>query len=365
MFYTTYRKEQTPNIDTRKYSFIELLKQSYINTPIFVPNRFMTLTSDEIVNRAQNETRAAYLEKIIEKIVEEYPDTSDMSSHYTTFKIPKHAGGMRTINAPDAILKRNLAIIKDVCEAINVFSHDCAYAYVKERNTHQAIKLHQNRAFKWYMRLDMHDFFGSCNKDFIKKQLKQIPIFFLLSDEVLEKLLDICMLNGGLPQGTPLSPWLTNQIMIPIDYTIDKWCRKHNIVYTRYADDMLFSANSRSFLETETQQFVTNLISSTPLTLNAEKTKITSINGQNFQLGLIVNQDNNITVGHRRKERFRATLMDFGTNKTNWTTQECMEFLGLIQYYLSIEPEYFQKILEKYNLKFNTDIRLDLIEKIK
>ena len=57
----------------------------------------------------------------------------------------------------------------------------------------------------------------------------------------LTKALSLCFLNGGLPQGTPISPMLTNLMMIPFDHAIAGQLWKDGFVYTRYADDITIS----------------------------------------------------------------------------------------------------------------------------
>ena len=60
----------------------------------------------------------------------------------------------------------------------------------------------------------------------------------------LQKALSLCFLNNGLPQGTPISPFITNVMMIAIDHKISKTLRdfdSRRFVYTRYADDLLIS----------------------------------------------------------------------------------------------------------------------------
>ena len=59
----------------------------------------------------------------------------------------------------------------------------------------------------------------------------------------LECLLSLCMLNNGLPQGTPTSPFLTNLVMVEYDYKITEYLKSlgAGYIYTRYADDILIS----------------------------------------------------------------------------------------------------------------------------
>ena len=45
-----------------------------------------------------------------------------------------------------------------------------------------------------------------------------------------------------LPQGTPTSTHISNLVFLETDFKLIELCNKHNIVYTRYIDDLTFSS---------------------------------------------------------------------------------------------------------------------------
>lgn len=288
----------------------------------------------------------------------------NMQQHYETFTIPKHSGGWRTINAPKEELKELQRDIKDYLENAGVHPHAAAYAYVKHRSAKDAVIRHQRTEHTCYLKLDFSDFFGSCNKQTIIRSLTQIPFFACMSVQTLNDMLHIAMLNNGLPQGTPLSPWLTNQIMLPYDFEIAKACNSRAITYTRYADDMLFSADNKTALQAAIRG-VKETIAGTNLKINNDKTRISTIYGKNWNLGLMTNKDNEITVGWRNKERARATLHNFILAPNSITPQQASEILGKWQYYHQIEPEYFDNLLSKYSAQAGYNIKDALIKRIK
>ena len=288
----------------------------------------------------------------------------DMQQHYETFTIPKHSGGWRTINAPKEELKELQRDIKDYLENAGIHPHAAAYAYVKHRSAKDAVIRHQRTGHTCYLKLDFSDFFGSCNKQTIMRSLTQIPFFACMSIQTLNDMLHVAMLNGGLPQGTPLSPWLTNQIMLPYDFAIAKACNNRAITYTRYADDMLFSADNKTALRAAIR-VVREIIAGTNLKINNDKTRISTIYGKNWNLGLMTNKDNEITVGWRNKERARATLHNFILDPNAITPQQASEILGKWQYYHQIEPEYFDNLLSKYSAQAGYNIKDALIKRIK
>ncbi len=49
-------------------------------------------------------------------------------------------------------------------------------------------------------------------------------------------------LSPGLPLGAPASPYLFNLYCLPMDREIGAFCDDHSITYTRYLDDLTFSA---------------------------------------------------------------------------------------------------------------------------
>ena len=316
--------------------------------------------------------RYVSIPKMIKALEELLPDISLLQKLprqqlYHSFSIPKRTGGLRHIDAPVPELMELLRKMKDIFEnKLRVLSHDAAFAYVKQRSCKDALVRHQQAQSKWFLKLDIKDFFPSCTTEFIHKQLSKIfPFSEIYKDplvqlnSLMENIIDICLLNGSLPQGTPMSPLLTNLLMIPLDYKIQHLLWKLNgkkFVYTRYADDILISSPfdfDWRMVQTAIQGVLED---NSPFKLKTEKTRYGSSAGRNWNLGLMLNKDNQITIGHRKKERLKATVHNFladFTSGTVWSKLDVQVMLGNLSYCHNIEPEYVQQLVQKYSEKFH------------
>ena len=293
-------------------------------------------------------------------------EANGTQSHYETFHIPKHSGGMRRIDAPKPELMTLLRDIKDIFEKTCRFlPHDRAFAYVKQRSTLDALREHQKNESKWFLKLDIKDFFPTCTFDLIITAMETVfPFAVLMKTQHMQPLLHdiakLSLLNDCLPQGTPLSPLLTNLIMVAIDYNLYKELNNfenQHYVYTRYADDLLISCKY-TFDKEKIINMVKDKIES--FNLNTDKIRYGSAAGRNWNLGLMLNKDNNITIGYRKKQRLKAAIFSFlqdFTNNNKWSKIDTQVLLGQISYYKKIEPQYIINLIAKYNQKFNTDFK--------
>lgn len=294
-------------------------------------------------------------------------DTEDKFTLYESFKIPKRKGGLRQIDSPKPALMNALRELKYMleCEFFATY-HTSAFAYVKGRSTVDAVKRHQENKSKWFLKLDFKDFFGSTTLDFVMKQLEMIfPFSEIIPHDIsgeLRKALSLGFLRGGLPQGTPISPTITNLMMIPIDHAISKEMResKPYIVYTRYADDLILSSRV-SFMFTLVQNKITDILSKAgaPFKIKPEKTRYGSSAGSNWNLGVMLNKDNQITVGQKKKKQLKTMLYCFINDckdGTPWSISDVQHLAGLISYYKMVEPESIDKIIKAYSEKFDFDI---------
>ncbi|MEG1553995.1 MAG: reverse transcriptase domain-containing protein [Rikenellaceae bacterium] len=312
---------------------------------------------------------------------------NDMSKHYYSFYIPKSNGKMRKIDAPTDELKTALRTLKDIFQNnCGVLYHTSAFAYIKKRQTLGAVKKHQRNKSKWFMKFDFSDFFGSTTFDFVWSQMSKIyPFSSIMKSvagrDVLHKCIRLCFLNGVLPQGTPISPLITNIMMIPIDFKICNELTKERFIYTRYADDMIIShrytfdsvfqhghidTHGRDGCE-QVEKIITDILKEedAPFALNKKKTRYGSSSGHNFLFGVIINKDDNITIGHKNKKLFKATLHNYIFSKQKgepWELGAVQSLNGKISYYKSIEPKAIDEIIENYNTKFNINIR-DMLKK--
>lgn len=293
----------------------------------------------------------------------------ERSTLYETFHIPKKSGGLRRIDAPKPELMNALRNLKTIFEEdFHALYHTSAFAYVKNRCTVDAVKRHQKNNSKWFGKLDLHDFFGSTTLDYVIKMFSMVFPFseivkFPNGEAELRKALDLAFLNGGLPQGTPLSPLITNVMMIPVDYKIANAFRdfdKQRFIYTRYADDFIISSKV-DFDVHRVEKLVVDTLHEfgAPFTINESKTRYGSSAGRNWNLGVMLNKDNEITVGHKKKRQFQSMLYNYITDKRkgiSWPREDIQTMQGLHSYYRMVEPETIDAIVKHTNEKMEIDV---------
>lgn len=289
---------------------------------------------------------------------------------YYTFHIPKKSGGKwRRIDAPLPELMDALRTLKRIFETdFNALYHTSAFAYIKHRSTLDAVKRHQSNESKWFGKYDLSNFFGSTTLDFVMKQFSMVFPFSEVikrkdGERELRNALELGFLNGGLPQGTPLSPIVTNIMMIPIDFKLANGFRNlddQQFVYTRYADDFIISSKyDFSFRKVESYIVDTLKGFEAPFSLNSAKTRYGSSAGSNWNLGVMLNKDNEITVGYKRKREFQAMLSNYVLDKKNgepWAVEDVQILEGYRNYYRMIEGDRIDKIVEHIGDKYGVNI---------
>lgn len=273
----------------------------------------------------------------------------------------------RRIDAPKQELKAALSSLKDIFEyRCGALYHTSAFAYVKGRSTVDAVRRHQANESRWFCKLDLSNFFGSTTVDFILKMFAQIHPFAEIMEvntPALKQALSLCVLGGVLPQGTPISPTITNIMMIPIDHKLSNTLRhfdEKQFVYTRYADDFLISSRI-GFDFHKVEQFLNDTLSEfdAPFTINTQKTRYGSSAGSNWNLGVMLNRENKITVGHEKKRRFQAMVSSYVMDKLHgkdWDKSEIQKMEGYRSYYTMIEGDTIDRIITHLGEKFSVDI---------
>ena len=306
-----------------------------------------------------------------------------MCSLYDTFYIPKRSSKpghtkWRRIDSPCDELMDALRMLKGMFEVLmdGCTYHTSAFAYVPHRCPVDAVRKHAKNKSNWELKLDFSNFFGSITLDFAMKMLSDVYPFSEIvkcdgGADALKNCLSLAFLNGGLPQGTPLSPLLTNIIMIPIDQKIsngllkypvtsEKSGKKSNYIYTRYADDITIS-NRYKFDKDEVIGYVQAVLDyyDAPIKLNPDKTHFGNNSGANWMLGVMFNQNYEVTVGHQRKKRLKAALSNYvldRCNGKNWALEDLQQLQGEISYCKSVESSVIDDIIKKYSNKYGVDI---------
>ena len=173
-------------------------------------------------------------------------------------------------------------------------------AAVAFRNKFSYLNLFEpHRKNYFFLRLDIRSFFHSINikdiedvfsfyfdeallKDFINIVSYELPISSKNKKFINKRI---------LPMGFVTSPAISNVVFRKIDIQIQKLCLEKKILYTRYADDMVFSSeksnpylHSRGFI-----QEIKIIVSHLGLKINAKKTlkskHTLSLNGYIIQNG--------------------------------------------------------------------------------
>lgn len=303
-------------------------------------------------------------------------------SLYYTFHIPKRTGGLRRIDAPCDELMNALRQLKNIlehgiCKDPLACHHTSAYAYIHGRSTVDTMKRHQKNGSWWFLKTDFSNFFGSTTEEFL---MRMMGLVFPFSEimryqegySALSKVISLCFLNGGLPQGTPISPFLTNLMMIPVDHKLFNTLHSYNnhtFVYTRYADDIQISSR-QNFNQNEIVGLIDSVLDefNAPFRIKPEKTRYGSRAGQNWNLGVMLNKDNQITIGWKKKRQFKAMITNYALDHKNgnpWSLEEVYSLNGYISHYNSVEPDFVEKEIKHTNEKFSVNVKAMIREDLR
>lgn len=197
-----------------------------------------------------------FVERILGSSSQELEEVlSKIPQYYSSFDIPK-ANGTRTIMA----ISRRSALCRMQRSICDHFLNEIplptpAIGFIKGENYLNFLLPHVGK--KYYLRIDISDFFGTITSDMIRNSFQE---FFLDSEsKMLEKFISLCTYDGHLPQGAVTSPAISNVVFRRLDQRILKYCqsfdvqyknggrRLESICYTRYADDLLFSSQCLDF----------------------------------------------------------------------------------------------------------------------
>lgn len=212
--------------------------------------------------------------------------------HYHEFHIPK-SSGLRVIVAPSRPLKtRQQWIYKNILLKQPVSEY--AHGFVQERSIVSNAKLHIG--FQYTICIDILNFFPSISQEQISAVFKDIGY----SDSASEKLGDLCSHANYLPQGAPTSPYLSNIICRKMDAQLGMLANQNGAVFSRYADDITFSANHDI---TQILPEIEEVLHQFGFFLNTSKCRIYGPLQPKHITGLVVQQEVHIPKSYKRQLR--------------------------------------------------------------
>jgi group II intron reverse transcriptase/maturase len=229
-------------------------------------------------------------------------------------EIPKANGGKRMLGIPTVIDRLIQQAIAQVLTPRyeEVFSAH-SYGFRPNRNAHQALEAAGSyvAAGKQYVvDLDLEKFFDEVNHD---------RLMWLLSRRVgdkrllklIRRYLQSGMMEGGLvsqrikgtPQGSPLSPLLSNIVLDELDKELER----RNLSYVRYADDVKIFVSSAAAAERVKRKLTGYITGKLRLKVNEQKSKVCLCYELNF-LGHSILRDGSLGLSGPSERRLRQKV---------------------------------------------------------
>jgi group II intron reverse transcriptase/maturase len=230
-------------------------------------------------------------------------------------EIPKLSGGTRILGVPTVVDRMiQQAIHQVLCPIFDAEFSAFSYGFRPGKGAHQAI--HQaldyiNSGYQDIIDLDLKSFFDVVNHDLLMSILyRKVKDERLL--RLIRKYLKAGMMLGGVeqprlegtPQGSPLSPLLSNILL----NELDKELTKRGLHFVRYADDCSIFLRSKKAATRVLERITTFIERKLRLKVNTQKTSI--VRPVNFHL-LGYNFISTYEKGEKGKYRLRVSPKRF------------------------------------------------------
>ena len=283
--------------------------------------------------------------------------TRDVSkvSHYRQFEIPKKTGGTRLISAPMPRLKRaQYWVLENVFAKLD--THSAAHGFVPGRSIVSNARPHVGAAV--VVNLDLENFFPTISYRRVKGLVRSLgyseqlaTIIGLLCTESSNDVVELhgerfYVANGErrLPQGSPASPAISNVICRRLDRRLEGMATKLGFSYTRYADDMTFSAadKARGADVNKLLWRARSIVRDEGFSVHEDKTRIMRKGAKREVTGIVVNDKP--SLDRKTLRRFRAALHRLendGPDAVEWngSTNVIASMTGYANYLAMVDRE--------------------------
>jgi len=248
---------------------------------------------------------------------------------YSTTAVPKRRGGYRTLHVPDGETKAlQRAILHRVLARLAV--HPAVTGFERGRSIVDNARPHVGQAV--VVSLDVVDFFPATTAPRIDAYFRRIG----WNAEAAALLTRLTTHDGGLPQGAPTSPRLSNLVNRHLDERIARRVARFRGAYTRYADDVTFSfPRDRPRRIRGLVQFVRRQFARVGYRLHGRKTRIRRRHQRQQVTGLVVNDK--VALPRRTRRWLRAVEHHRRTGR-NATLNE-QQLAGWQAFRRMIEPD--------------------------
>ena len=153
---------------------------------------------------------------------------------YQQRRIPKRSGGQRLLSVPSDELKQvQRRLLRRLLRRLRC--HPAAKGFQPGESIVTNALPHVGRPV--VVRLDLHDFFPATTATRVHRYFRRIG----WNRPAAKLLTGLCTHQGGLPQGAPTSPRLSNLLNFRLDRRLAAMATRLEVGYTRYADDITLS----------------------------------------------------------------------------------------------------------------------------
>jgi len=251
-------------------------------------------------------------------------------------EIPKPDGGMRKLGIPtvkDRLVQQ--AIYQELNRYYEPYFSTFSYGFRAGRSAWQAIEqasLYVSRGKEWVVDIDLEKFFDKINHDRLMQRLSKG-----IGDKRLLRLINSCLKAGimsggvaqqrtsGTPQGSPLSPLLSNIVLDELDKELEK----RGLSFCRYADDCNIFVSSKKAGERVLESITRFIEQKLKLKVNKDKSGVKHCTDVKF-LGYTIMQEGKIRVADKSIIRLKTKFKELTKRNRGVRFEQVISELNLV-----------------------------------
>lgn len=242
------------------------------------------------------------------------------------------------------------------------------FSYRKGVGTVNAVEKHRHS--RYFFQTDISSFFYSIDSSLTRKVILAGADFCPISDleHHIDRILELVCIDDTVPVGFPASAPLSNAVLSNFDNELEVICEKRELIYSRYADDIIISGQNQTGLQgiDEIVQNTLTTFASPKFKINRGKTKFFQTGGKVKILGMMILPNGKVSPDTNKKRDLEVLLHFYLTDRAKFnarveelknrsnkedelTEEDYQNFLsGNLTYVDSIDPDYTDKLRRKF-----------------